>query len=102
MMNLPIEPELIHKVTLLDHYSEADINHIRNVFFAMLLILTLKLKRELCGMARKPNKFFCSWKKLYYTSAMKIMSNGTKKWRKRENYEQISETNSRDGDYLFA
>ena len=26
-----IEPELIHKVTLLDHYSEADINHIINV-----------------------------------------------------------------------
>jgi len=29
--NLPIEPELIHKVTLRDHYSEADINHIVNV-----------------------------------------------------------------------
>ena len=28
--NLPIEPELIHKVSLLDHYSEADINHIVN------------------------------------------------------------------------
>jgi phosphomannomutase len=27
----PIEPELIHKVTLVDHYSEADINHIINV-----------------------------------------------------------------------
>jgi len=26
-----IEPELIHKVTLLDHYSRADINHIVNV-----------------------------------------------------------------------
>jgi phosphomannomutase len=29
--NLPIEPELIHKVTLLDHYSEADINHIIDI-----------------------------------------------------------------------
>jgi phosphomannomutase len=29
--NMPIEPELIHKVTLVDHYSEADINHIINV-----------------------------------------------------------------------
>jgi phosphomannomutase len=29
--NLPIEPELIHKVTLVDHYSESDINHIMNV-----------------------------------------------------------------------
>ena len=29
--SLPIEPELIHKVTLLDHYSEADINHVINV-----------------------------------------------------------------------
>ena len=29
--NLPIEPELIHKVTLVDHYSEADINHVMNV-----------------------------------------------------------------------
>jgi len=29
--NMPIEPELIHKVTLVDHYSEADINHIIDV-----------------------------------------------------------------------
>jgi len=29
--SLPIEPELIHKVTLVDHYSEADINHVINV-----------------------------------------------------------------------
>jgi phosphomannomutase len=29
--NLPIEPELIHKVTLVDHYSEADINHVINI-----------------------------------------------------------------------
>ena len=27
----PIEPELIHKVTLVDHYSEADINHVIDV-----------------------------------------------------------------------
>jgi len=29
--SLPVEPELIHKVTLVDHYSEADINHIVSV-----------------------------------------------------------------------
>ena len=29
--SLPVEPELIHKVTLVDHYSEADINHVINV-----------------------------------------------------------------------
>ncbi len=29
--NLPIEPELIHRVTLVDHYSEADLNHVMNV-----------------------------------------------------------------------
>ncbi len=27
----PIQPELVHKVTLLDHYSEADMTHIVNV-----------------------------------------------------------------------
>jgi phosphomannomutase len=27
---LPVDPELIHKVTLIDHYSESDINHIIN------------------------------------------------------------------------
>lgn len=29
--NLPIEPELIHRLTLVNYYSEADINHIINV-----------------------------------------------------------------------
>ena len=29
--NSPIEPELMHKVTLVDHYSEADINHVLDI-----------------------------------------------------------------------
>jgi len=29
--SLSIEPELIHKVALIDHYSEADLNHVMNI-----------------------------------------------------------------------
>jgi phosphomannomutase len=42
--NLPIEPELIHKVTLVDHYSEADINHIMNVLLKMAANTHTKVK----------------------------------------------------------
>ena len=42
--NLPIEPELIHKVTLLDHYSEADINHIMNVLLKTAAKTHTKIK----------------------------------------------------------
>jgi len=40
----PIEPELIHKVTLLDHYSEADINHIVNVLLKTAAETHTKIK----------------------------------------------------------
>jgi phosphomannomutase len=42
--NLPIEPELIHKVILLDHYSEADINHIMNVLLKTAAKTHTKIK----------------------------------------------------------
>ena len=42
--SLPIEPELIHKVTLLDHYSEADINHIVNVLLRKAAHTHTKIK----------------------------------------------------------
>ena len=41
---LPIEPELIHNVTLLDHYSEADINHIVNVLLRKAADTHTKIK----------------------------------------------------------
>jgi len=41
---LPIEPELIHKVNLLDHYSEADINHIINVLLKTAADTHTKIK----------------------------------------------------------
>jgi len=40
----PIEPELIHKVSLLDHYSEADINHITNVLLKIAADTHTKIK----------------------------------------------------------
>tara|TARA_R100000808_G_C2149565_1_gene157994 strand:- start:2020 stop:2784 length:765 start_codon:yes stop_codon:yes gene_type:complete len=40
----PIEPELIHKVTLLDHYSNADINHIINVLLKIASKTHTKIK----------------------------------------------------------
>jgi len=40
----PIEPELIHKVDLLDHYSEADINHIVNVLLRIASETHTKIK----------------------------------------------------------
>ena len=42
--NLPYEPELIHKVNLLDHYSEADINHISNVLLRTAANTHTKIK----------------------------------------------------------
>ena len=42
--NLPYEPELIHKVNLLDHYSEADINHICNVLLRTAANTHTKIK----------------------------------------------------------
>ena len=42
--NLPVEPELIHKVTLLDHYSESDINHIINVLLRVAANTHTKIK----------------------------------------------------------
>ena len=42
--NLPIEPELIHKVTLKDHYSEADLNHIINVLLQTAYKTHTKIK----------------------------------------------------------
>lgn len=39
-----IEPELIHKVTLLDHYSESDINHITNVLLRIAANTHTKIK----------------------------------------------------------
>jgi len=42
--NLPIEPELIHKVSLLDHYSEADVNHIINVLLKKAYKTHTKIK----------------------------------------------------------
>ena len=42
--NLPIEPELIHKVTLRDHYSEADINHVANVLLKTAYKTHTKIK----------------------------------------------------------
>ena len=39
-----IEPELIHRVTLLDHYSESDINHIINVLLNMAANTHTKIK----------------------------------------------------------
>jgi phosphomannomutase len=40
----PIQPELIHKVTLLDHYSEADITHIVNVLLSIAAKTHTKIK----------------------------------------------------------
>jgi len=40
----PIEPELIHKVSLCDHYSEADINHIANVLLRIAANTHTKIK----------------------------------------------------------
>ena len=42
--SLPIEPELIHKVTLLDHYSQADINHIMGVLLRIAADTHTKFK----------------------------------------------------------
>jgi len=42
--SLPVEPELIHKVTLLDHYSQADINHITNVLLKIAADTHTKFK----------------------------------------------------------
>ena len=42
--SLPIEPELIHKVTLLDHYSESDINHIMNTLLQTAAKTHTKIK----------------------------------------------------------
>ena len=42
--NLPIEPELIHKVTLKDHYSEADLNHIMNTLLRIAANTHTKIK----------------------------------------------------------
>ena len=42
--NLPIEPELIHKVTLTDHYSEADLNHIMNTLLKIAANTHTKIK----------------------------------------------------------
>ena len=41
---MPTEPELIHKVTLLDHYSEADITHIVNVLLSIAAKTHTKIK----------------------------------------------------------
>jgi phosphomannomutase len=40
----PLEPELIHTVTLTDHYSEADINHIVNVLLKIASNTHTKVK----------------------------------------------------------
>jgi phosphomannomutase len=40
----PIEPELIHQVTLKDHYSDADINHIMNVLLKIAAKTHTKIK----------------------------------------------------------
>jgi len=40
----PLEPELIHKVSLLDHYSEADITHIVNVLLSIAADTHTKIK----------------------------------------------------------
>jgi phosphomannomutase len=40
----PFEPELIHKTTLKDHYSEADINHIINTLLKTALNTHTKVK----------------------------------------------------------
>ena len=40
----PIEPELIHKTSLMDFYSEADINHIINVLLETALKTHTKIK----------------------------------------------------------
>ena len=42
--NLPIEPELIHRVTLVDHYSEADLNHVINVLLKTAANTHTKIK----------------------------------------------------------
>ena len=42
--SLPVEPELIHKVTLLDHYSESDINHIMNTLLQTAAKTHTKIK----------------------------------------------------------
>jgi phosphomannomutase len=41
---MPIEPELIHKVTLIDHYSESDINHIINTLLRTAANTHTKIK----------------------------------------------------------
>jgi phosphomannomutase len=41
---MPIEPELIHQVTLKDHYSDADINHIVNVLLKTAFEAHTKIK----------------------------------------------------------
>jgi len=41
---LPIEPELIHKVDLTDHYSEADLTHIINVLLSIAAKTHTKIK----------------------------------------------------------
>jgi phosphomannomutase len=41
---LPIEPELIHKTSLTDYYSEADINHIINVLLETAFKTHTKIK----------------------------------------------------------
>jgi phosphomannomutase len=40
----PIEPEMIHSVSLLDHYSSADINHIINVLLTIASKTHTKIK----------------------------------------------------------
>lgn len=40
----PIEPELIHQVTLKDHYSDADINHIMSVLLKIAAKTHTKIK----------------------------------------------------------
>lgn len=40
----PVEPELIHSVTLRDHYSEADLNHIINVLLSIAAETHTKIK----------------------------------------------------------
>ena len=42
--SLSIEPELIHKVTLLDHYSQSDINHIMGVLLKIAADTHTKFK----------------------------------------------------------
>jgi phosphomannomutase len=98
----PIEPELIHKVDLLDHYSEADINHIVNVLLRIASETHTKIKTGTFVEWRESQINFSVVGRDCTTSQREDYIKWDTKSGEREKIIDQLQKNLRDGDYLFA